>query len=241
MASQAGVVVGAVVAVPYGISKFVNELCDKLGLPKTIVLDLCIGWNTLVLFLLFICSCVMSGTVKYYTDPPAVGDGLDTLWSVDQGDAFSIIFPPLAIMFFNIIALIAINCSWCNDMRYGIFTGISMAFVVQLLQIMVEWGTQAVMLEDLAKDYDLSAMIGIDQGSFPVIKKSAIETAQAITVFSAMLFLFQIVQTIVLMIFKDAVVEGDSPCAMREPQGDGQFAGLGTSNQPFASQNSDDL
>ena len=59
--------------------------------------------------------------------------------------------------------------------------------------------------------------------------------------FSAMLFLFQIVQTIVLMIFKDAVVEGDSPCAMREPQGDGQFAGLGNSNQPFASQNSDDL
>ena len=96
MAAIAGQVVGATVAVPFGISRFVNELCERAGIPKSIILDLSIGWNTLVLFLLFICSCVMSGTVKYYTDPPAQGDGIDVLWSVDQGDAFAIVFPPLA-------------------------------------------------------------------------------------------------------------------------------------------------
>ena len=244
MAAIAGQIVGATVAVPFGISRFANELCERAGIPKSIILDLSIGWNTLVLFLLFICACVMSGTVKYYTDPPAVGDGIDVLWSVDQGDAFSIVFPPLAIIFFNLVAIVAINFSWCNDMRYGMYVGISMAFIVQILQMLVQWGSNAVMLEDLSKNEDLSLAIGYPAGSFPTVKLSAIQTSQAIVVFSSMMLIFQTIQTVLLLIFKDAIVMEGGLCgdnAQKSGATSDPFGNGGGGGGFVAQQNSDDL
>ena len=105
MSEVCGQVVGATCALPMAMSVFVNNICDRIGLPRSIILDVAIVWNTLVLCCLFICACVMSTAAKYYTDPPARGNGLDTLWSVDQGDSFSIIFPPLVMILTNLIAV----------------------------------------------------------------------------------------------------------------------------------------
>ena len=105
MSEVCGQVVGATCALPMAMSVFVNNICDRIGLPRSIILDVAIVWNTLVLCCLFICACVMSTAAKFYTDPPARGNGLDTLWSVDQGDSFSIIFPPLVMILTNLIAV----------------------------------------------------------------------------------------------------------------------------------------
>jgi hypothetical protein len=250
MAAQAGQIVGSIVAVPFGVSRFINELCERVGIPKSIIVDVSIGWNTFVCFILFIVACVMSSAGKYYTDPKAQGDGLDVLWSVDQGDSFSIVFPPLMIIICNIIALVCINLSLCNDLRYGIYLGITMCFVVQILQILVEWGSQAVMLSDLSKDADLSLQIGYPKDSHVSVSMTSLHTSQAMCVFGSFMFIFQIVQVIVLMIFKNAIVTEGGLCfsSAKGNQIDGMGAGGG---DPFnnggaaggfvAQHNSDDL
>ena len=142
-----------------------------------------------------------------------------------------------------VIAIVAINFSWCNDMRYGMYVGISMAFIVQILQMLVQWGSNSVMLEDLSKNEDLSLAIGLPAGSFPVVKLSAIQTSQAIVVFSSMMLIFQTIQTVLLMIFKDAIVMEGGLCgnnaqknaASSDPFGNGAGGGF------VAQQNSDDL
>ena len=224
-------------AIPEHVSKAFNEVMERLGLPKTIVLDLALGFNTLLLFALFVIACVMSGTVKTYTSPAAVGDGLDVLWSVDQGDAFAIIVPPLCIMLCNVVGLVMINLQVCNGYRWGVFIGISIAFTCSLLQYLVEWGGQAVMLRDMAKDTDISLNIGFPLGSGTIVKKSAIETATALTVISAILLVLQIAQTFFLMLMKDAVTNGEPPCGATR-QGSSDFAQMGGST--FAASGTDD-
>ena len=105
MSESCGQAIGATCAIPNAMSVFVNNICDQIGLPRSIILDVAIVWNTLVLSCLLICACVMATAAKYFTDPPAKGQGLDTLWSVDQGDSFSIIVPPTVMIITNFIAV----------------------------------------------------------------------------------------------------------------------------------------
>jgi hypothetical protein len=119
-----------------------------------------------------------------------------------------------------------INLQVCNNYRYGMFIGISFAFVCSLLQYLVNWGSQAVMLTDMGTDADLSLNVGFPAGSGVIVKKSAIETATALTVFSAILLVLQITQTLFLMLMKDAVTNGEPPCGATR-QGTSDFAQMG--------------
>mgnify|MGYP006089055487 FL=1 len=75
----------------------------------------------------------------------------------------------------------------CNLHVYGCFHGVSAVFVVQLFVYMVEWGSQAVMLTDLNTDTELGAKVNSVTG-MASITPSSIQTAQALVVFSAMMF-----------------------------------------------------